>query len=243
MGKTRRVRAYIDGFNFYYGLRSLGWKKYYWLDLPAYMDSFMYDGMQLDSVTYFTAKPFDKPKRNRQHALFKANQLDDRFKVKYGSYAREPHPEKPNDPKSGWLEEKKTDVNLSIAMIDDVHFDRCDVTFLVTADTDQAPTLQHIQSLKPDHQVFVLFPSNRFNNELKQLARACYRVEDYEKRLADNLLPVEVELRNGNKLSCPVDWLAHYPATGDGKAAQNGAPAMVPNIGAASGDGKEGISG
>lgn len=30
-----RVIAYIDGFNLYFGLKSKGFKKYYWLDLSA----------------------------------------------------------------------------------------------------------------------------------------------------------------------------------------------------------------
>ena len=32
---TRRVAVYVDGFNLYYGLRSKGWRRYYWLDLHA----------------------------------------------------------------------------------------------------------------------------------------------------------------------------------------------------------------
>ena len=34
MGTTNneRVIVYVDGFNFYYGLRK-SWKKYYWLDM------------------------------------------------------------------------------------------------------------------------------------------------------------------------------------------------------------------
>ena len=31
----QRVVAYIDGYNLYYGLRSKGWKYFYWLDLRA----------------------------------------------------------------------------------------------------------------------------------------------------------------------------------------------------------------
>jgi len=31
--KSARVIAYIDGFNLYFGLKSKGWKRYYWLDL------------------------------------------------------------------------------------------------------------------------------------------------------------------------------------------------------------------
>ena len=28
-----RVIVYIDGFNLYFGLKSKGWKRYYWLNL------------------------------------------------------------------------------------------------------------------------------------------------------------------------------------------------------------------
>ena len=32
----QRVAVYIDGFNLYYGLKSKGWSRYYWLDLPPH---------------------------------------------------------------------------------------------------------------------------------------------------------------------------------------------------------------
>ena len=31
----RRVAAYVDGFNLYYGLKSKGWRRFYWLDIRA----------------------------------------------------------------------------------------------------------------------------------------------------------------------------------------------------------------
>ena len=38
-GKSERVIVYIDGFNLYFGLRSKGWKKYYWLNLKEFSRS------------------------------------------------------------------------------------------------------------------------------------------------------------------------------------------------------------
>ncbi|MBP7766428.1 MAG: hypothetical protein KA113_14680, partial [Syntrophaceae bacterium] len=35
--KKERVIAYIDGFNLYFGLKSKGWRRYYWLNLQALM--------------------------------------------------------------------------------------------------------------------------------------------------------------------------------------------------------------
>lgn len=32
--KSARVIAYIDGFNLYFGLKSKGWKRYYWRTYP-----------------------------------------------------------------------------------------------------------------------------------------------------------------------------------------------------------------
>ena len=31
----RRVAVYVDGFNLYYGLKSKGWRRFYWLDIRA----------------------------------------------------------------------------------------------------------------------------------------------------------------------------------------------------------------
>ena len=34
--KPVRVAVYIDGFNLYYGLKDMGWRKYFWLDVQAF---------------------------------------------------------------------------------------------------------------------------------------------------------------------------------------------------------------
>ena len=40
--EKQKVIVYIDGFNFYYGLKqSLKWKKYYWLDVVKLFETFM----------------------------------------------------------------------------------------------------------------------------------------------------------------------------------------------------------
>ena len=50
----QRVAAYIDGFNLYYGLRSKGWRRYYWLDLRRLVERLLRRGQQLVAVRYFT---------------------------------------------------------------------------------------------------------------------------------------------------------------------------------------------
>jgi hypothetical protein len=51
-----RVMVYVDGFNLYFGLRSKGWRKYYWLDLNALSTALMKPDQTLAGVNYFTSR-------------------------------------------------------------------------------------------------------------------------------------------------------------------------------------------
>ena len=37
----RKVICYIDGFNFYHGLKQKNWTKFYWLDTVKFIESFL----------------------------------------------------------------------------------------------------------------------------------------------------------------------------------------------------------
>ena len=55
-----RVTFYVDGFNFYYGIKrtrksNKEWGKYYWIDMVKLCESFLGEGQQLEKVVYFTA--------------------------------------------------------------------------------------------------------------------------------------------------------------------------------------------
>lgn len=72
MEQKQRVIVYIDGFNFYFGLKSNAkWKKYYWLDIVKLFEMFMRPNQELVAVKYFSAKPDDIDQSLRQNAFFK----------------------------------------------------------------------------------------------------------------------------------------------------------------------------
>ena len=118
MTMAQRVTFYIDGFNFYYGLRRTRkvepwWGNYYWIDIVKLCESFLGDGQELTKVVYFTASPLSPEKSSRQSAFLNANSLinGDRFEVVRGKYL-EKHLSCPNCHYSiSRPEEKKTDVN------------------------------------------------------------------------------------------------------------------------------------
>ncbi|MDR2424701.1 MAG: NYN domain-containing protein [Prevotellaceae bacterium] len=75
----QRVIVYIDGFNFYYGLKSQNWCKYYWLDLVKFAEGLLRPHQELVEICYFSAKPTNNQKSYRQNILFQANKLNDRI--------------------------------------------------------------------------------------------------------------------------------------------------------------------
>ena len=73
-----RVNFYVDGFNFYYGLKRLkaidaDWQKFYWLDFVKLFELFLGSNQILQKLYYFTAPPLSIRKSNRQGLLFDAN--------------------------------------------------------------------------------------------------------------------------------------------------------------------------
>ncbi len=52
---AQRVIAYIDGFNLYFGLKAMGWRRYYWLDLFKLSRNLLKTNQELVAVKYFTA--------------------------------------------------------------------------------------------------------------------------------------------------------------------------------------------
>lgn len=93
MEQTKRVTFYIDGFNFYFGLKRTkridpAWKRFYWIDMVKLCESFLGTGQVLEKVIYFTASPLSPQKNSRQSAFLNANKLinGNRFEVVRDKY-------------------------------------------------------------------------------------------------------------------------------------------------------------
>ena len=147
----RRVIVYFDGFNFYNGLKAHSklypdWLNYYWIDLYKLCKQFFTDGEgnNLVEVKYFTAPPQNSQKRSRQSAFFGANQLinGNKISVHNGHYTqKEVECFAKCKEKFTVLEEKCTDVSLALTIIEDCLDDKVDTVVIVTADSDQIPTI------------------------------------------------------------------------------------------------------
>lgn len=169
----KRVTFYVDGFNFYYGLRTEkrvnhDWQQAYWIDLVKLFSQFMGKEQCLEKVIYFTAAPLNPDKSSRQSAFLRANKLlnGDKFEVVRGKYMEK----QIQCPKCKYSiskpEEKKTDVNLTIRMIEDCMKDRTDILVLVSGDSDFIPPIEFIQKNYTNKHIRVYFPPAIFSSNL-----------------------------------------------------------------------------
>ena len=175
-----RVNFYIDGFNLYYGLKSLksqdgNFRRFYWIDFVKFFEHFIGENQSLQKVYYFTATPLSDKKSNRQRLLFLANELinGDRFEVIKGQF----YEQQTICPVCNNIyikpEEKRTDVNISVRMMGDCVLNRVDTLVLVCADSDLIPPLQFIKEHYPDKNIRVYFPPNGFSSALTSFMKSC----------------------------------------------------------------------
>ena len=87
MSEKQRVIFYIDGFNFYFGLKDKKWKQFYWLNIVKFCSSFVKPHQELIEVNYFSAVQKDIGKQERQDLFFQANIKEPKFKLHLGKNA------------------------------------------------------------------------------------------------------------------------------------------------------------
>ena len=191
-----KVTVYIDGFNFYYGLRTkrkveAAWAKAYWVDLVKFFEMFLGENQELAKVVYFTASPLNKEKSSRQSSFLNANKLPN---CKYTIIRPE---------------EKKTDVNISIRMITDCFQEKTDSLILVSGDSDLLPPIEFIQKNYPSKKIKVHFPptiySHNIDNNMKCHKSKVVLLEKSLNKFANCQMPDSVSA-NGKTYTIPEKW-------------------------------------
>ena len=212
----KRVTFYVDGFNFYYGLKrkkqvDRSWKRFYWIDIVKLFEQFLGPDQELAKVVYFTASPLDPDKSSRQSALLNANVIlhPDKFEIVRGKYINKiiecPHCHLAiNRP-----EEKKTDVNLSVRMMGDCFKNETDVVILVSADTDLIPPIDFILNNFPEKRVKVYFPPANPSFDINSYMRAhrsnVIRLEFNVVKFNNAVMPDTVTA-GGKTYTIPDNW-------------------------------------
>lgn len=201
-----RVVAYVDGFNLYFGLKAKYGRKYLWLDLQALATSLLRSGQTLQQVTYFTARvrnDLDGEQRQSDYldALVDHSPLvvviDGRFQEK---------DRRCRQCGTSWTvyEEKETDVNIAVALVEDAVQDRYDTALLISADSDLCPAIRSMKRLCPEKRIVAAFPPRRQSGDLKRAVDGFLSIGD--DKIRQSQLPSTVVTATGVTLRRPKHW-------------------------------------
>jgi len=205
-----KVFGFVDGFNLYHALERFSpkfpvqdpqrYQKYKWLCLKSLMNKFIAHNTEtLIGVELFTAYPnWENTEAKRlRHETFVSAQKYMGVEVTLGEF-------KPTitrclaNPGCGKqfdrYVEKQTDINIAISMIRRaIDYDKA---ILLTADSDQVPTIQLLRDMYPEKKFAVMAPIGR---GAKDLARVCHeQFKMTEQHLIDCQLPNPIQvIRNG----------------------------------------------
>lgn len=212
----KRCLVYVDGFNLYYGVleSNPGWK---WLNLQSLFEALRPDE-DIVTIKYFTAlvEP-DRhlsPKRDRQRTYLRAlatlpklQRIEGKYQLRLVTCRAAACPRQ-----FQYLspEEKKTDVNLAVHLIDDALHARADSIVLVSGDSDLEPAVEWVRKNHSATKVTVYVPTIP--------AHATQRRNDFYLRIGVTCRPLPladiphhqfqsvITLPNGATVQRPADW-------------------------------------
>lgn len=149
--------VYVDGFNLYYG--SLKGTAYKWLDLKSLFNKLLDTHHIVTEIKYFTARisPRDndlEPPQRQKVYLTALEKYIPELTIYYGHCLTNIVTAKVHQPKNGQpkyikiikTEEKGSDVNIALQILNDAWLDKYDCAVLVSNDSDIAEALKLVKA-------------------------------------------------------------------------------------------------
>ena len=207
-----RTFVYVDGFNLYYGvLKGSSWK---WLDLFALFQNMLQPHHQILSIKYFTARVSgtlsDPTKARRQHVYLRALQrYRPEIEIHLGHFlshkVRLPLAKPTARKRTADVirtEEKASDVNLAVHLLNDCWLDSYDCAIVVTNDSGVAEAMRLV---KRHHRKLIglATPGNRHPS--RQLTAHA----DFSLRIRNKTVLQQSQLPNpipGTTIHKPATW-------------------------------------
>jgi len=198
----KKTIIYVDGFNLYYG--SLRKSPYKWLDLKSLFEKLLGKYHAIIEIKYFTARISprhnndESPKRQKIYLQAIQKHIPE-LKIYYGHYLNSKVKAKVCKPlltgTSQYVEvykteEKGSDVNLALHILNDAWLNKYDCAILVSNDSDIAQALRFVTE---DHkkEIGLIVPGDekirRASKELQKYAHFIKRIRTGV--LTDSQLP------------------------------------------------------
>lgn len=203
-----RVISYVDGFNLYFGLKSKGWKRHYWLDLVALTKDLLKADQTLHACYFFTARLRDnghnQVDKKRQDDYLDALATRPELHTQLGHFLAKTRHCKSCGATWPDYEEKMTDVNIAVQLLADAFDDQFDTALIISADSDLTTPVRQVLNRFPAKRIIVVQPPGRNSAELKKAATAAFTLS--QTKIRQNQLPETVVTAENITLHRPTTW-------------------------------------
>ncbi|MFI1952981.1 NYN domain-containing protein [Streptomyces xinghaiensis] len=202
-----RTAVLVDGFNLYHGMKRQRGRRYLWLD-HVELASRLRPRDQIVDVRYFTAPVLDDAAAaGRQETYLKALRAQNHgvMKIVEGRYQRKRL--RCRACGAGWIgyEEKETDVNIAVALMEIAAAGSVDTVLIVSADSDLCPAVRSARGVNQELTMVPAFPPHRRSGELSTLLPSAFTIS--ETKLRQSQLPSVVkDPVSGVKYMRPAYW-------------------------------------
>lgn len=193
-----RVICFVDGFNLYHSLDSIQEPHLKWLDLRLLFTRLKKSKSQIiTNIYYFSAYPTWKKDSYQRHRIYVSALISTGVIPIMGQFKNKPRQCKNCSIKWTNHEEKETDVNIALALLDLAYKDQYDHAFVLTRDSDLAPAIRKVKENFPNKKITILAPYiSRHSTELLQTADS-HKTIDYN-HIQTSLFGEEVHDAGGN---------------------------------------------
>lgn len=213
-----KVAVYIDWFNMFHHMKRMYWKKYYRLDYKKLAKQFIWHNEKLIKVEYFTAYFFpDKQWMERHKTYVEAlnmrwvqtilgkyqevtksftNQKNNIIKFIYNNFIKLlPFSRQkkfiPYRIEFKNYEEKRTDVNVAIHILQDGLLDVYEKAIIISWDSDVSPAIKSVKKIKWEKEFLLLLPPWAKWHTMEKSCDSVSQIE--EQHLKNSLLPLNIK--------------------------------------------------
>lgn len=193
-----RIICFVDGFNLYHALHSISQPHLKWLDLRKLFSHLTRSKSQIiTQIYFFSAYPTWKPDSHRRHRQYIAALSSTGVIPVMGQFKKKPKECKKCHIQWTSHEEKETDVNLALALLDLAYKNQYDHAFVLTRDSDIAPAIHKVKQNFPNKKITILAPYIcRHSTELMQAADAHKTIT--LNHISTSLFPADIYDAGGN---------------------------------------------
>ena len=205
---SARAAFYIDGFNLYHAIDDLKKPHLKWFDLRDYAEFIAKKNNEtVVKVNYFSALAKHKPEGIKRHQTYIRALVANSVTYNLGNFKKKQRSCRECNATWTQHEEKETDVNLAISLIQDGMDNIADVFYVISGDTDFAPAVKLLKVRYPNIQYVPIFPPKR--NRAKELMNLCsssrQHIDMTETNIAKSRLPECITDINGT-FHCPDEY-------------------------------------